>query len=217
MLGYDRASEFARLLRPGWWVLRGYVLAMIFLQVFVPGPFGMLPQPDGYAWIWFAAVAVGVFASVRLAKVSQDWRGWLARLVLAGNGVLALVMLAEAANYGGLVMFTEPVYVYESPNSTVNVYPYDRNGQPLRDARLIDEWGNDVPIGGYRYCEDIPEPAQPGYPPPPCVQPFPYPSIPPVPDASGFPTPTPTPTPPQPPPPAPVPSLSVTPIPSPSS
>lgn len=199
MIGYERASDFLRLLRPGWWVLRGYLLAMVVLHAISPGEYGLLPWLDESAWIWFAVVAVGVVASVRLGKLTLRWRGRRAAVLTAGNLALALVVLAVAAGPGGAVMFTSPASVYESPYSPPRVYPYDRDGRPLPEVRLVDDYGNEVPIGGY-YCEEGPVFA------PPCVVRYPFPSIPPLPPATATVAPTP---------PAPSPSPSVTPSPTP--
>jgi hypothetical protein len=208
-LGYERASDFGRLLRPGWWVLRGYLLALLFLGVFFSEQAGLLPSADESIWVWFGVVAVGVIASVRLGKVTLRQRRWPAWLVMAGNTLLVLAVLL-AANADGSVMFTsrtsdESPYM---PNPVV--YPYDRDGQPIRDARLFDDYGNEVPIGG-TYCEVVSR-ADGGGPWSACVIPFPYASVPPLPEATvtAPPAPDPTATPP------PTPAPGMTPVPTPS-
>ncbi|HEU4423286.1 MAG TPA: hypothetical protein VFR67_12200 [Pilimelia sp.] len=200
-LGYERASDFGRLLRPGWWVLRGYLLALLFLGVFFNEQRGLLPSADESAWVWFGVVAVGVIASVRLGKATLRQRRWPAWLVMAGNTLLVLAVLV-VANVDGSEMFTEPASVHESPYMPAPaVYPYDRDGRPIPDARLIDVYGNEVPIGG-NYCDVVGRAG--GDPWSACVVPFPFPSIPPlreapvtgppVPDRAATPPPSPDPT-----------------------
>jgi hypothetical protein len=197
-LGYPRASDFARLLRPAWWVLRGYVAAMLLLQA-VPGPFGLLPTANEYALIWLIVVALAVVASVRLGKGSGRWRGWPMALVVMANAVLMLVLLSgvwtfvENATYNNGSI----VYVAERPEPPRRIYPYDRQGRPLRDVRLVDDYGQDVYLDG-EYCPDGDrvydgnKDAPPLY--PACGRNHPFPMLSPLPEPTPTTAPTPTPT-----------------------
>jgi hypothetical protein len=217
-MGYGRASEFGRLLRPGWWILRGYLAAMLFFGVFASRSFGVLPPGDLRAVVWLGVVALAMVVSVRLGTVSTHWRGWPAWLTAGANALLAVALLGGVATYSGRVLFTEPAATYGGPSSDTSrrVFPYDKQGRPLRDVRLVDEYGNDVYFGDSYECTYQPNPDGPPVPPlyPACGRNAPYPTITPYPEPVPTATPTapptasPTPTPP-------APSRSVTPSPSP--
>jgi HAAS domain-containing protein len=204
LIGYERGSDFARLLRPGWWVLRGYLAAMLLLAVLGPYSFGLLPKDDELGWVWFAAVAAAVIASVRLAKTSINWHGWPARLMIAVNGGLVVALLIGSAYYVDRVDFVQPTATYDNPYSDVKIFPYDRDGNPLTGVRLVDRYGNPVRVGDM-WCEE--EGDWDTY--PVCDEPHPFPRLRPLPTPTPEPTPEPTTTP------VPLPSLSVTPTPSP--
>jgi hypothetical protein len=206
-MGYRRASEFSRLLRPGWWVLRGYLVAMLLLGSVVPGPFDLLPAGNEYAVVWFAMVGLAILASVRLGKVSARWRGWPAAGLIAGNALLAVALMVGVADLAQQEQGYLETSSYEDPLRDSTVFPYDRNGQPLRDVRLVDQYGNEVWVGD-TYCPvegPLSEDDAVTY--PACGQPPPFPAINPLPTAG----PTASPTAPGP---TPGPTPSVTPSPS---
>ena len=130
-------------LRPGWWVLRGYLLAMLLLAL--AGEGGIVPS-NLAGW---ALVAAGVWISV---WIGRRHRGRLAAgLMGALNLVAALTLFAglvEAASYGSeqarVVMANqEPVWVGEasSNNDVYNIKPYAKDGTPLSDVYLYDQDG----------------------------------------------------------------------------
>ncbi|MDX3107801.1 DUF1700 domain-containing protein [Nonomuraea angiospora] len=131
-------------LRPGWWVLRGYLLAMLLLAL--TGEGGLVP-PNLAGW---ALVAAGVWISVWLGRAR---RGRLATgLMGALNLVAALTLFAgmvEAASYGGPepthVVMAKPTPVWVDPASSndgvYNIKPYGKDGTPLSDVYLYDQDG----------------------------------------------------------------------------
>ncbi|MER5999069.1 hypothetical protein ABT120_10885 [Nonomuraea angiospora] len=130
-------------LRPGWWVLRGYLLALLLLAL--TGEGGIVPS-DLAGW---ALVAAGVWISV---WIGRRRRGRLAAgLVGALNLVAALTLFAgmvEAASYGSegarVAMATpEPVWVdaASSNDDVYNIKPYAKDGTPLSDVYLYDQDG----------------------------------------------------------------------------
>jgi hypothetical protein len=87
VLGYPRLSDFGRLLRPGWWVLRGYIVGMLFLGV-ISGNQGVLPTIEG-----LLVVAVAVVASVRFGR-RTDTLPALARPAVTAVGLfLGFIMV----------------------------------------------------------------------------------------------------------------------------
>ncbi|MFI7230765.1 hypothetical protein ACIBO5_46810 [Nonomuraea angiospora] len=131
-------------LRPGWWVLRGYLLAMLLLAL--TGEGGLVP-PNLAGW---ALVAAGVWISVWLGRAR---RGRLATgLIGALNLVAALTLFAgmvDAASYGGpqqaRVVMANPQPVWVDPASSndrvYNIKPYGKDGTPLSDVYLYDQDG----------------------------------------------------------------------------
>ncbi|MFI7636639.1 hypothetical protein [Nonomuraea sp. NPDC049400] len=130
-------------LRPGWWVLRGYLLAMLLLAV--TGEGGLVP---GNVAGW-ALVAAGVCASVWLGRRR---RGRLSTgLMAALNLVAALTLFAgmiSASEHGpdpATVAMVAPQQVWVDPASSnegvYNIKPYAKDGTPLADVYLYDQDG----------------------------------------------------------------------------
>ena len=214
---WRRLRAFAPQLRPGWWVLRGY-LAALGLAVAFAGMrhLGVTPEFDDALLIFLAFAAVVIWASVWLGKRSQGYRGARRAAVYALNAVVLIGALALASTssseYGGSAGYDDGA----SPLNWVDdVYVYDSEGRPLTDVQLFDRYGNPIVVPGSRYvrqrgdgslAENVyprgaygPVPEREGYPP----MDQPPPSIPPLlprgpvasPAPSGSPSPSPSPSP----------------------
>ncbi|MEQ4716698.1 hypothetical protein [Nonomuraea sp. B19D2] len=140
---YRSLVGFLPELRPGWWVLRGYLLAMLLLAATSEG--GLVPA-NITGW---ALVAAGVCASVWLGRRR---RGRLAAgLVAALNLVAALTLFAgmiSASSYDSdqaSVAMVAPQQVWVDPASSnegvYNIKPYAKDGTPLTDVYLYDQDG----------------------------------------------------------------------------
>lgn len=70
VLGYAKASEFLVLLRPAWWVLRGYLVAMVVAQILDTGsePIGLLPRIGGSELVALMLAAAGIIGSIWLGR-----------------------------------------------------------------------------------------------------------------------------------------------------
>lgn len=156
--GHADAAELRERLRPGWWVLRGAIVAALFVywlssaQYGVTGYsiFGSLP---GLLLI-VAALLVCVWASMRLGAKSLEWTGRRRRWTAAGG--LALVALA---GYQFMWMgVTVPVEYVESTTYVddhqwvEDVYVYDENGNLLTGVYLFDQDGNPLLLGDPYSC-----------------------------------------------------------------
>ncbi|GII52931.1 hypothetical protein Pth03_13200 [Planotetraspora thailandica] len=152
-LPYRQAVAFAPELRPAWWVLRGYVIALFLLAV---NGQGRLIPGDLAAWAFtLAAVWVSVWVGRR-----SGMRTWGRGLLVAVNAVAAIVLLGALASPPveadrGPVMFADgpqpyPYGVRVENVSTLdggnvyNIIPYDKDGSPLHDVRLYDQDGNPI-------------------------------------------------------------------------
>ncbi|TMR21629.1 hypothetical protein ETD86_14455 [Nonomuraea turkmeniaca] len=142
---YQSFVAFLPELRPGWWVLRGYLLAMLLLSL--SGEGRIVP---GSLADW-AVVAVAVWASVWLGRR----RGGRPAGVLATalNAVSVLVLLAglmAAESSSGPdsrpVAMVEPgpnvLLVGTGAKGVYNIKPYAKDGTPLTDVYLYDQDGN---------------------------------------------------------------------------
>jgi hypothetical protein len=70
LLGYASASEFLQLLRPAWWVLRGYLAAMVLARIVDDSgqPMGLLPRVGGSEALALLMLGAAVLGSVWLGR-----------------------------------------------------------------------------------------------------------------------------------------------------
>ncbi|MFG2053558.1 HAAS signaling domain-containing protein [Micromonospora sp. NPDC048930] len=202
LLGHASVSEFLRPLRPAWWLLRGW-LAALLVCVVLGEPSGLLPRLDGSVLAGLFLLAGTVLASVWLGRRSAGFRGWPRRLLRLGTAALLLfsfAMLVNVDQHASSDQFGSyhEVSVGSPYDSVQDVFVYDEQGRLVRNARLFDQ--NGVPIRlGWPTCAD----ANGVVPPPRYVYPYcpeqapfapPAPSaVPPAPTGSASPA-TPAPT-----------------------
>jgi hypothetical protein len=131
--------DFLPELRPGWWVLRGVLLAWISsLWFFGAG----LP---GTALLTVLLVPVSVVLGRRSAAEPRlRWAGLAASVTIV---VLALI-LADAVLTGGTDPQPYPVQDSSGLDGVSNLYPYDKDGRPLSNVQLFDQDGNPVELRG---------------------------------------------------------------------
>jgi hypothetical protein len=177
VFGYPRASEFLALLRPAWWVLRGYVAAMAvaFMLHDHSRPLGLLPRVGGDALAAVLLLSLGVLGSIWLGRRGRATGRWSRRLRRLGTGFLVVFAVigfftvdsAAQRDYYYHVDYTEPrldpyrdiqdVFVYDGEGRLLKgVQLYDQKGQPIQlgEASCTDENDNAVPIAnpGYPFC-----------------------------------------------------------------
>lgn len=169
-LAYRELRAILPELRPGWWVLRAYLVVLVLTFFFrdgsnlrpIPNPFSRL----GLLEIVATLIAIGI--SVRLGRrgmpINRGWRG----VTHVVNGAIVLLALPVLVSMG-----TGSTYDYSSDYSAdpyfsaasaayypgfINIYPYSKDGTPLKDVLLYDQNGRpivpsksdveiDVPIG----------------------------------------------------------------------
>jgi len=198
-------------LRPGWWVLRGYLAALALAVVFTDlDRIGLVPHGgDVLLFLPFALVACWV--SVLLGQRTRPhpaWRRWAVRAL----NVAVLIAAVAMANtqpwgyYGSGVSYYERAAPDAGAGAVTDVYVYDSAGRPLHDVRLFDQYGNPLVLPGgpsyySRESADGSGPVENVYPRGPygSVQPDgipprmqPPPSVPPLLPPSGSPTATPS-------------------------
>ncbi|MDW3845985.1 hypothetical protein NMK34_05130 [Micromonospora sp. BRA006-A] len=206
VLGHETVSDFLRPLRPAWWLVRGWLAALLISVMVDGGRPGLLPRPDDNASAGLLLLIGAVVASLWLGRRSAGFTGWPRRLhrlgtaglLLFGSAVLVDVdRNASSDVYSGY----EQTSVDRRYDRIEDVFVYDQQGRLIRDAQLFDQ--NGVPIRlGWPNCLDssgaVPAPRN-AYPYCPELAPFGAPAspsiAPPAPAPTGSATPTaPTPT-----------------------
>ena len=151
MLGYARASEFLVLLRPAWWVLRGYLAAMAFAYLFADGgaPLGLLPRLGNNELVALLLLAAAVLGSIWLGRRGAPARPLPRRLLQGGTAVL--VIFAVAGFFQTDQRVTNPDHFeaeYVSQLDSVrDVFAYDGEGRLVPNAQLYDQYGTPVQLG----------------------------------------------------------------------
>ena len=165
----------SRDLAPAWWIVRGYLVAVLPFWI---DPFGSssedfpVPRYQGEPLLGAAAIVIGVAASVLLGRWGRrsPQLGRAAGLIALN----ALVLLAAANAYGAVraqyVVFSQSQLhqvselsrqvgelstSLESPYGTVtNIYPYDSLGNPLENVLLFDQDGRPLRAGKQEWWAD---------------------------------------------------------------
>lgn len=176
LLGYASATEFLRLLRPAWWVLRGW-LAALLVSAALGEPSGLLPRLGDSGVAGLFLLAAGVLASVWLGHRSGGLRGWPRRLLRLGTAALLLFSLAMLANVDQNASSDDfgyrEVSVGNPYDAVQDVFVYDSEGRLVQNARLFDQNGTPIRLGyptcpgplqrdpyrrvggGYPYCPEL--------------------------------------------------------------
>jgi hypothetical protein len=139
--------DFLLVLRPLWWVLRGWVVYAV-AEIFVGGAISTVPTNPVRA----LALAAFVILSVQWGRGRWlPWR-WLPRFrtVVSVCAVLALPLVlnltahqaanAQAGAYAEYNPYSTPGLLQNGQEVT-NVFAYDADGQPLTDVQLFDQDG----------------------------------------------------------------------------
>jgi hypothetical protein len=156
-LGYETASAFLRLLRPGWWVLRGYLAAMLVTVMSTGGSYGLLPRLGGELLAGLVLLVGFVLASIWLGRRSASLSRWPRSAVQVGSAVLAVFALAAVANAEDRASFGDYGYdqisVDDRYDRVQDVFVYDSEGRLVENARLFDQNGDPIRLG-YPDCTD---------------------------------------------------------------
>jgi hypothetical protein len=157
LFGAAKASEFLILLRPAWWVLRGYLAAMVVAWMLDDSgqPIGLLPRIGGSEAVALLLLAAGILGSIWFGRRSLSLSVWPERALYAGSVVLVLVALAgfsqadsssRDANYSDVN--------YDNPYGNIeDLFVYDEQGRLVTNARIFDQNGNPLRLGN-AYCTD---------------------------------------------------------------
>jgi len=155
IFGYQRISELGRLLVPAWWVLRGYLAAMLVVAILddrVPaaGELGLLPRLGGSTlagWVILAGFGAG---SVGLARRGPRLSRWPR---LAALAVSVYLLFFGAMTLADLDEHRWDAVTGDAGSRSGDLYdvPVDSDGRRLLDVTLIDQDDNPIDIG-WDYC-----------------------------------------------------------------
>ncbi|HEY0697920.1 MAG TPA: hypothetical protein VGD43_08935, partial [Micromonospora sp.] len=155
--GYAQASEFLRLLRPAWWILRGYLVAMLVTVMLTGDRPGLLPRLGGSTLAALLLLAATVAGSVWLGRHTGRLGRWSKLTVNATTalvvlfGLVGFVELDEDAR--GDRYSYEPAYNDNPYSGVQDVYVYDSQGRLLEGVRLFDQNGRPIRLG-YPWCPE---------------------------------------------------------------
>ncbi|OJF14690.1 HAAS signaling domain-containing protein [Couchioplanes caeruleus] len=156
-VGYERVSDFLRLLRPAWWVLRGYLVAMVVADILdnTGRPLGLLPRIGDSEIVALILLALAVLGSIWFGRRAARLPQW-SRLSMYGATVV-LIMIG-LAGFLDVDSSTRNSYYsdvnYDNPYSGVqDVFVYDEQGRLVTNARLFDQNGQPIHLGD-PYCYD---------------------------------------------------------------
>ncbi|GIH12102.1 hypothetical protein Raf01_02740 [Rugosimonospora africana] len=161
LIGYPRLSEYLRLLRPGWWVLRGYVLDVVVFGL-SNRMTSVIPLVGGGKWLTGMVVLLGcVVGSVwfgrRAGRWRESWQRYGLRALNLVLGVLLIVVafqLSDDIRDGWQAANASPVSYQD--NEPSDVIPVGSDGRPLSGVRLFDQNGNALNLGDPYSCPSAP-------------------------------------------------------------
>ena len=163
LFGYARASEFLGLLRPAWWVLRGYLIAMVIADgLDSGGPIGLLPRVGGSDFIALLLLAACILPSIWFGRRGLPLSRGPRLAYYAGSAALVLVAIAgftdadsqSRRDYYDNVQYSDPY------SNVRDVFVYDEQGKLIDGARLFDQDGQPIRLG-QAYCDEYDGPTPP--------------------------------------------------------
>jgi hypothetical protein len=160
--GHADAADLAVRLRPGWWVLRGAIVAALFVYWLATAQFGV----SGYSvfasipGLLFAVAVLltAVWASLKIGAKTPDWgrrrRRWVAA---AGIAIVALAGYQFSWMITGVIptQYVETQYIDDGSGYgyVSDIHVYDENGQQLTGVYLFDQNGDPLWIADPTLCD----------------------------------------------------------------
>jgi uncharacterized membrane protein len=144
-------------LRPAWWVLRGYLAALILTAALSGGySLGPIPNPTTrHGLFQIFATVVAIWLSVRIGRGSRNLRQGARFLAVSANVLIALVavgVLGQMQTFtyseviGNATPQQAPFAAAFAGGPLTNIYPYSQDGKPLTNVLLYDQDGQPVTV-----------------------------------------------------------------------
>ncbi|WP_067135352.1 HAAS signaling domain-containing protein [Microtetraspora malaysiensis] len=158
---YRQVVAFLPELRPAWWAIRGYALALVVLSAIGRG--GVVPG-DPVSWVFTLMV---IWASVWLGRrtVAGAGSGWRRTPLILANAGAAWAVLVGVAAAGHTGVYEtasgspQPVEVRNvgsfDGGEIYNIVPYAADGTALSDVRLYDQDGRPIILEPEMYGKRI--------------------------------------------------------------
>ena len=160
-------------LRPGWWVLRGFLIVwaagVLSYEGYYTNPF--VPNLGSYA-VGIAVAAGAIILSVALGRATRS-HGRFRRFSLLVNVGIVITSIAAVTNAGNLFQIA---YVAEEPyggegtlshadgTPIANICPYAADGTPLSGVLLFDQDGRPIVDVAPAWIDGFPIEPQPAIP-----------------------------------------------------
>lgn len=143
-------ARFLVSLRPVWWIARGWAFFLAVQAVFLSRSIEQ----------YFPTDAIGVAVFIPLLVLSVQWgRGkWMPRRWLRAVHVLASIaavivmvlfagVMIQSARYQSYDEgYVEPEGLSYNGNRITNIFAYGPDGEPLKDVRLFDQYGEPISV-----------------------------------------------------------------------
>ncbi|MEU1808683.1 HAAS signaling domain-containing protein [Micromonospora aurantiaca (nom. illeg.)] len=190
VLGHETVSDFLRPLRPAWWLMRGWLAALLVAWM-VDGRSGLVPRLDGNSssglLLLMGAIVVSMWWGRRSAGIT-GWRRQLHQIATAALLLFSFAVLAQVDERADTDVYSgyEQTSVDHRYDRIEDVFVYDQQGRLIRDAQLFDQNGVPIRLGwpncldssgavpaprnAYPYCPELAPfgaPASPSIAPPP--------------------------------------------------
>lgn len=159
VIGYVKMSDFLVLLRPAWWVLRGYLVAMALAHLLGDngGNVGLLPRIGGSELVALALLAGCVIVSIVFGRKGLSLSRWPRYALWSGTAVLVIFAISgfvTADNSSRQSSYVDVSNFGGNPYSNVqDVYVYDSQGKLVEGARLFDQDASPIQLGN-AWCSD---------------------------------------------------------------
>lgn len=140
VLGYERFTDFAVLLRPAWWILRGYFAAFLLAAPLGGGgPQALIPRLGPSVFGGLVLTAGCVVGSVWLGRTMATNRRRSLR-VFGGiaTAVTAIFGLVYLVNADGNLSGSSPAPAYADQSGPANVVLVDAQGHVVTGVRVLD-------------------------------------------------------------------------------
>jgi hypothetical protein len=152
--GYERLSVLGAQLRPAWWLLRGYLAAMLIAYVINGGrvSLGLLPRIGDSNLVAVALLVIFLAGSVWLGRREHRFAKPLRVGLGAGAVVLAIVGISGFVTadwrWRSGEFYPEPQHVSDPYASISDLYVYDRDGRLLEGVTIYDQRGEQIVVKG---------------------------------------------------------------------
>ncbi|WP_157249368.1 hypothetical protein [Nonomuraea typhae] len=144
---YRAVADFLPELRPGWWVLRGYVAAMLVSSFL--GYSRVVPANPVDVLLVIGAILGSVWYGRRAAGQALRWVTGAANALIVVAILSAMTGAAGGSGYADEPMAYAPAPVTMASVGSLgervyNIKPYAKDGTPLTDVLLYDQDGKPI-------------------------------------------------------------------------